>query len=46
MLPPNDRRSTRLLTQMKGLVDLIIARGSEEMINEISLNATVPVLDR
>jgi glutamate-5-semialdehyde dehydrogenase len=44
MLPPNDRRSTKLLTQMKGLVDLIIARGSEEMINEISLNATVPVL--
>ncbi len=44
MLPPNDRRSTKLLTQMKGLVDLIIARGSEEMINEISSNATVPVL--
>jgi glutamate-5-semialdehyde dehydrogenase len=44
MLPPNDRRSTRLLSQMKGLVDLIIARGSEEMINDISLNATVPVL--
>jgi glutamate-5-semialdehyde dehydrogenase len=44
MLPPNDRRSTRLLTQMKGLVDLIIARGSEEMINEISQHATVPVL--
>jgi glutamate-5-semialdehyde dehydrogenase len=44
MLPPKDRRSTRLLTQMKGLVDLIIARGSEEMITDISLNATVPVL--
>ncbi len=44
MLPPQDRRSTRVMSQLKGLVDLIIARGSEEMINDISAHATVPVL--
>jgi glutamate-5-semialdehyde dehydrogenase len=44
LLPPHDRRSTTLLSQMTGLVDLIIARGSEEMIKAISKDATVPVL--
>lgn len=44
LLPPKDRQSTTLLTQMNGLVDLIIARGSEEMIKEVSAKATVPVL--
>ncbi len=44
MLPPQDRRSTRILSQLNGLVDLIIARGSEEMIKDVSANATVPVL--
>lgn len=43
-LPPTDRRSTTMLTQLNGLVDLVIARGSERMIKEISANATVPVL--
>ena len=44
MLPPQDRRSTRILSQLRGKVDLIIARGSEEMITDISSQATVPVL--
>lgn len=44
MLPPQDRRSTRILSQARGKVDLIIARGSEEMITEVSAHATVPVL--
>jgi glutamate-5-semialdehyde dehydrogenase len=44
MLPPQDRRSTRVLSQCTGLVDLIIARGSEEMIKDVSSHATVPVL--
>ncbi len=44
LLPPHDRQSTTLLTQQSGLVDLIIARGSEEMIKEVSSKATVPVL--
>lgn len=43
-LPPQDRQSTTILSQLNGLVDLIIARGSEEMIKAISANATVPVL--
>ena len=46
MLPPQDRRSTRILSQARGKVDLIIARGSEEMITEVSAHATVPVLLR
>lgn len=44
LLPPKDRKSIALLSRMNGLVDLIIARGSEEMINEVSSHATVPVL--
>ncbi len=44
ILPPQDRRSVTALTRMNGLVDLVIARGSEEMIKEVSANATVPVL--
>lgn len=43
-LSPQDRESITLLSRLTGLVDLIMARGSEEMINEISSNATVPVL--
>jgi glutamate-5-semialdehyde dehydrogenase len=43
-LPPEDRRSTTVLSRLNGLVDLIIARGSEEMIKQVSANATVPVL--
>ncbi|MCG3204785.1 MAG: Gamma-glutamyl phosphate reductase [Elusimicrobia bacterium] len=44
MLPPQDRRSTRILTQLHGQVDLIIARGSEEMIADVSSHSRVPVL--
>lgn len=43
-LPPQDRRSTTILSRLNGLVDLIIARGSEEMIKAVSADATVPVL--
>lgn len=43
-LPPQDRRSTQIMSRLTGLVDLIIARGSEEMIKAISADATVPVL--
>ncbi len=43
-LPPQDRRSTQIMSRLNGLVDLIIARGSEEMIKAISADATVPVL--
>lgn len=32
------------LVKLRGLVDLIIARGSEEMVNKVSETATVPVL--
>lgn len=44
LLPPQDRRSVTVLTQMNGWVDIIIARGSEKMIQEVSANATVPVM--
>ena len=43
-LPPQDRRSTTVLTRLNGLVDLIIARGSEQMIKDVSAQASVPVL--
>src|ERR1044071_9962907 len=36
LLPPQDRQSTTILSQLTGLIDLIIARGSEEMIKEVS----------
>jgi glutamate-5-semialdehyde dehydrogenase len=38
------RESVMELIRLNGLVDLVIARGSEEMIAHISKNATVPVL--
>ncbi|OVE76336.1 glutamate-5-semialdehyde dehydrogenase [bacterium F11] len=44
LLPPQDRKSITLLTQLNGLVDLIIARGSEKMIRAVSAQATVPVM--
>jgi len=44
LLPPQDRRSITVMTRLDGLVDLIIARGSEKMIKEVSANATVPVM--
>jgi len=44
LLPPQDRRSVRILTNLEGHVDMIIARGSEKMIKDVSSNATVPVM--
>jgi len=43
-LPPQDRQSITVLSQLNDLIDLIIARGSEEMIKDVSAKATVPVL--
>lgn len=44
LLPPQDRRSITVLSRLNGFVDLIVARGSEEMVKEVTANATVPVL--
>jgi glutamate-5-semialdehyde dehydrogenase len=38
------RESVMELIRLTGIVDLVIARGSEEMINHVRKNATVPVL--
>jgi glutamate-5-semialdehyde dehydrogenase len=38
------RESVMELIRLTGIVDLVIARGSEEMINHVMKNATVPVL--
>ncbi len=38
------RTSIQELIRLNGLVDLVIARGSEEMINAVMKDATVPVL--
>ncbi len=38
------RESVMELIRLTGLVDLVIARGSEEMINHVMKNASVPVL--
>lgn len=39
-----NHESVTELVKLRGLVDLIIARGSEEMVNKVSETATVPVL--
>jgi glutamate-5-semialdehyde dehydrogenase len=44
LLEDTGRESVMELIHLPQLVDLIIARGSEEMINHIMKNATVPVL--
>jgi len=44
LLEDTNRESVMELIRMNQLVDLVIARGSEEMINHIMKNATVPVL--
>jgi glutamate-5-semialdehyde dehydrogenase len=44
LLEDTNRESVMVLIRMNQLVDLLIARGSEEMINHIMKNATVPVL--
>ena len=44
LLEDTNRESIMELIHMNHLVDLVIARGSEEMINHVMKNATVPVL--
>lgn len=44
LLEDTDRQSIMELIHLNTWVDLVIARGSEEMINHIMKNATVPVL--
>lgn len=44
LLADTSRDSVMELIRMNSLVDLVIARGSEEMINHIMKGATVPVL--
>jgi glutamate-5-semialdehyde dehydrogenase len=44
LLEDTDRESVMELIRLTGVVDLVIARGSEEMINHVMNNATVPVL--
>ena len=44
LLEDTSRDSLMELTHLNTLVDLIIARGSEEMINHVMKHATVPVL--
>jgi len=43
-LEDTNRESIMELVRLNQLVDLVIARGSEEMINHVMKNATVPVL--
>jgi glutamate-5-semialdehyde dehydrogenase len=38
------RESIQEMIRLNGLIDLVIARGSEEMINQVTKEATVPVL--
>jgi glutamate-5-semialdehyde dehydrogenase len=44
LLEDSSREGVVEMTRLVGLVDLVIARGSEEMINSVMKNATVPVL--
>jgi len=44
LLEDTNRESIMELIRLNQLVDLVIARGSEEMINHVMKNATVPVL--
>jgi len=44
LLEETNRESIMELIHLNQLVDLVIARGSEEMINNVMKNATVPVL--
>jgi glutamate-5-semialdehyde dehydrogenase len=44
LLQEVDRQSIQELIHLDALVDLVIARGSEEMIRSVMQNATVPVL--
>ncbi len=39
-----DRELVKYLVTMKGLIDVVIPRGSEEMINHISAQSTIPVI--
>ncbi|MDR0712706.1 MAG: glutamate-5-semialdehyde dehydrogenase [Bacteroidales bacterium] len=44
LLPP-DRESTRALLTARGWVDVVIPRGSQELINFVCENAKVPVIE-
>ncbi len=44
LLADTSRESIMDLIRLSGIVDLVIARGSEQMINHVIANATVPVL--
>ncbi len=44
LITDTDRKNIYALAKLDGFVDLIIARGSEEMVREIKKHATVPVL--
>src|SRR5205807_6555720 len=44
LLEDTNRESIMEIIRMNQLVDLVIARGSEEMIDHVMKNATVPVL--
>ncbi len=44
LLEDTDRQSIMEVIRLNQLVDLVIARGSEEMIDHVMKNATVPVL--
>src|SRR5262249_2736151 len=44
LLEDTNRESIMEIIRMNQLIDLVIARGSEEMIDHVAKNATVPVL--
>lgn len=44
-LLPNDREATTELLHAHGLVDLIIPRGSQNLINFVRENSTIPVIE-
>jgi len=44
-LLPNDREATNELLHAHGLVDLIIPRGSQSLINFVRENSTIPVIE-
>lgn len=44
-LLPAERKSGEILLQAKGWVDVLIPRGSEQLINYVRENATIPVIE-
>ncbi|MEZ4288515.1 MAG: glutamate-5-semialdehyde dehydrogenase [Polyangiales bacterium] len=45
LIPTIDRQATTALIRLDGLVDVVIPRGGEGLINFVAKNATVPVLN-